>query len=392
VTFPRRKLLVVLGSGSSIPCCLPSVEEINDNMKKWAQVYPHGATVFNSLWSVLEEYYARREQRSYDVTADFEKVLGEMMALASWVTPSPLGDALKMAVRDGGISDRFAWSMEPGKPFSHQIDVFEELSWLFERLAEFMRERSRTFSRNRDEFKTYCNIFSTLYDEFEVGIYNLNYDNVAITAWPHAFTGFLGGEFAPQAVACRGEWGLIYHLHGSVHHSLTQSTTRIEWRRDLSDGDFRDANPLLPQMTQRFAPIIPTTLIAGSLKLNQLLTDPFQTFYASLIPHVHEADAILIVGYGFGDIHVNRALKNRCSSGRQRPPIVVIDKQAEPTAASWGRWALSLQDALATNFGIEGVSYRPGVELDLPKRSKIWRGGLIEAAESLNDMVDWLRS
>jgi hypothetical protein len=32
---------------------------------------------------------------------------------------------------------------------------------------------------------------------------------------------------------------------------------------------------------------------------------------AALVRHVYEADAILIGGYGFADVHVNRALRNR---------------------------------------------------------------------------------
>ena len=62
---------------------------------------------------------------------------------------------------------------------------------------------------------------TALRDIFDVGIYNLNYDAVALTAWPEAFTGFnSAGDFDPITVHQRREWDFLYHLHGSVYHTL----------------------------------------------------------------------------------------------------------------------------------------------------------------------------
>jgi hypothetical protein len=48
--------------------------------------------------------------------------------------------------------------------------------------------------------------------------------------------------------------------------------------------------------------------------------------HASLVRHVYAADAILIGGYGFGDVHINRALRNRLAMPGKRPPVMVLDR------------------------------------------------------------------
>jgi hypothetical protein len=87
-----------------------------------------------------------------------------------------------MAVRDGELSERFAWPSEPCKPFRCQIEIFAELGWLFAKLAEGMREKSGKFLRGAPRLDDYRYILSRLRHEFDVDIYNLNYDNVATTA------------------------------------------------------------------------------------------------------------------------------------------------------------------------------------------------------------------
>jgi hypothetical protein len=155
-----------------------------------------------------------------------------------------------------------------------------------------MRERSKTLNIDAPEFRDYRRIVSRLRDEFEVGVYNLNYDNVAI--------GFHHGKFDARAVSIRKEWEFIYHLHGSVHNSLAAigAARVVVWENDLNSSNFNDSDALWPNMAEEGKPLVPSTLIAGAFKFDQLLADPFQTFYASLIRHAHEADAVWLLVTG----------------------------------------------------------------------------------------------
>ena len=248
MTSPRRKLLIILGAGSSIDCGMPSVAAIDGRMKKWCREWSQsdpfmgagvGSGVFNDLWNFISEYYQQHSRQHIGIQVNFEKVLGEMVALASWVTPSPFGNALRHAVRDGRPTERFTWIPElpAGKSFFYQQITQSQYTYLLKRLAESMRDYSRRLQAEAPQFAQYRELLSGLRKEFEVGLYNLNYDNLAIMAWPDAFTGFRAGEFDPRAVSLRREWSFIYHLHGSVHYSFVEPFVvgLLAWKNDLND-------------------------------------------------------------------------------------------------------------------------------------------------------------
>ena len=163
-------------------------------------------------------------------------------------------------------------------------------------------------------------------------------------------------------------------------------------------------------MAQRFRPIPLTTLIAGGFKLDQLLADPYQTFYSALIRHAQEADSILIAGYGFGDLHVNRAIQNRFERNyddRRIPQVVVLEKSC-PERFHTGRleinqfWSYELKHTLKTTFSddrgypsedsstVEDFIAKREFEMDRKDRVAIWHGGFREAVSAIDKMVEWL--
>jgi len=263
---------------------------------------------------------------------------------------------------------------------------------------------------NSCSYAAYRNILIQLRDQFDLGIYNLNYDNVARSAWPEAFNGFNSGVFEPKCIGLRNEWEFIYHLHGSVHHSIAcPYKTSLVWQDDLT-CQFVDHQPLAPDMAQDFRPIPLTTLIAGGFKLDQILVDPYRTFYAALVRHVHEADAILIAGYGFGDLHVNRALRNRferSANDTALPPVVVLAK-SDPTTLQTASiqshkiWAYQLTHTFNTKFSITenhlnrqltvaSFIEQHEFENSLLGRVAIWHGGFIESVGSIGKIASRLR-
>ena len=397
----RRKLLVILGAGSSVSCGIPGSGAIGAEMKVWSTEwkkppeFPNGVGrgAFNDLWEVIEQYYSRDPHPHLGIPLNFESVLAEMTALASWVSPSPFGNALSGALRDSAVSTQFTWPpAPPGSPYFFRHLILEQTGDLLAQLARYIRHHSRMLHENNTNFQTYRKLLGVLATEFDLGIYSLNYDNLAIRALPDFFTGFREGKFDARQVALRREWDFVYHLHGSVHYSLSHGSDRgMAWQTDLTT-DFIDTGRAFPYMASNFNPILRTTLIAGGFKLDQILADPAQSFYAALIRHVHEADSILIAGYGFSDHHVNRALQNRCdfapSSFSGRPPVVVLTKTDAAIGRTGARrdfWAWELTHALNTKFNISvpAQSFRQLIEdnhfeIDSHNRVAIWHAGFIE--------------
>jgi len=142
------------------------------------------------------------------------------------------------------------------------------------------------------------------------------------------------------------------------------------------------------------------TLIAGVYKLDQLLTDPAQTFYAALVQHVHQADCVLIAGYGFGDVHINRALKNRFTRSpynpNGRPPIILLTWAPEAGRSIGSRqnyefFAWEFTHSINTRFPESGP-VAPFIdedrfEEDYHHRAWVWHGGFLECWPLLDEIV-----
>jgi hypothetical protein len=210
------------------------------------------------------------------------------------------------------------------------------LLFLFDRLAKHMRK----VALNTIRFGPYKQLLQALANHFDLGVYTLNYDTAALAALPNFVTGFSTSasdgkrRFDPGGVHSRGKWDFVYHLHGSVHHTLDDPSGKknplvqeIVWQDDLSATTFTDTGANGGSHLDDHAEgksFRPTTLIVGGHKLDQLLVEPFQSLHAALLRHVHEADAIVIGGYGFREEHVDRALRSRMRFGARRPRVMVL--------------------------------------------------------------------
>lgn len=410
----KPKLLVILGAGSSIPYGMPSVGDINEQMKCWSRELESGpgvkagCDVFSVLWRAAKRYYG---QNDYCIRPNYERILGEMTGLSSWLSSPPFGTPLTQAIRDSRPIRKLDWLQDYSDKHAARKRVLEQHTSLFQKLAEYMRLQSKKLDLQSCEFADYRAFFCELRKQFELGVYNLNYDTVARAAWTDAFNGFdCNGEFDPLSVSQRREWGFIYHLHGTVHHCIsdTKNKPRVVWKNDL-DQTFRDSGFEKIEMSQDFRSMPLTTMIAGGFKLDQVMVDPYQTLFSTLVRHVHEADSILIAGYGFGDLHVNRVLRNRFErpmhGSRSYPRVVILEKscpQRKRTACleTHQYWSRELRHTLKTSFrdgsalpkdrNVQTITEfieQEKFETDIQNRVSIWHGGFQEGLSVVDKII-----
>lgn len=422
----RRKLFILLGAGSSVSLGVPGVRQIDALMHEWAAAEGvfegerHTPNYYDLAWQAVGDHYAGSRGES-DAAQNFEIALAQMLALANWVRPRPFGRPLRDLI---GATDQiphyFAENrdldMSPTR-FGPSVSVQTLYSTLIGKLADHMRKISIDLTVERSEsFDKYVHIFERLRERFEVGTYSLNYDNLALRANPQTFVGFsesLDADgcriFDPEAVYRRPEWDFLYHLHGSIHYTLplfgsvrSEMHEGIRWRDDLR-GEFQSANThggsIMDQRSDG-TDIPATTLVAGGQKLDQMLTEPFQAMYASLARHAHEADAFLIAGYGFGDMHVNRALLSRMSRPGTKPPVVILEWTPSGIQTMTSRpdgWPRRLRYAFG--FGGPNFDLIPGTVAGLQRRRwfeqgqghvAVWHNGFLEAIERLDVILDAL--
>jgi len=404
-----KKLLVILGAGSSVGLRLPSVATIDALMQGWAAAWPQPNLGQEDYYAAVERgmraYIASSTASNQHRSVNFETILGDLAALANWVTPAPHGTTLQGLTGKANLGLQF-----PAGRYGAAVAVNDQLTMLLVQLAKHMRGQSQAIDAASQPAADYAALLDGLRRRFDVGIYNLNYDTAALTAWPGAFTGFdANGGFSPRDVHGRQDWGFIYHLHGSVHHSLSNVFGYpIVWKDDLSAG-FDDGEPHRSTGRVSDGKEMPkTTLVAGGFKLDQLLVEPFHSFQASLIRHAHEADAVLIGGYGFGDTHVNRALSSRLErgTGQDRPPAMILGYAGRGTDSIHFRrddWVWNMTQTLLTDghfFSEAGYGPSPADPCELAQRrafdladvhkTAIWYGGFEQAAARVDDIAAWL--
>ena len=172
--YSKPKLLVILGAGSSIPCGMPSVEDIDKQMKCWSREWEPepptnaGHDVFNVLWDASERYYGTNR---YGIRPNYERVLGEMIMLASWLSPPPFGTPFTDVVRDGSPVCELDWLHDCSDQYAPRKRVLEQHTFLLEKLADYLRKESNTFDSLSREFCGYRKFFLKLRDRFDLGVY-----------------------------------------------------------------------------------------------------------------------------------------------------------------------------------------------------------------------------
>ncbi len=104
------------------------------------------------------------------------------------------------------------------------------------------------------------------------------------------------------------------------------------------------------------------SVIAGDFKTDQMLHEPFSSYFGALARRAYQADAILFCGYGFADQHVNRLIENRMRLADRAPPCVVLDyspDDGEFMPERPGSWSRNVSRTLRT-YGYEFInSMRP---------------------------------
>ena len=92
----KKKLLVILGAGSSIPCDMPCVSDLDVRMEGWSDAWARErgfANHYRALKDAIKRYYSGVGPPK--PTLNFEKILGDMVSLSHWMTPAPFGDTLR---------------------------------------------------------------------------------------------------------------------------------------------------------------------------------------------------------------------------------------------------------------------------------------------------------
>lgn len=265
-------------------------------------------------------------------------------------------------------------------------------------LADYFIDACVTASLTKaSEIAELGQFLTALQDEFEIGIITLNYDNLFTQAQPGLHTGFdTTGHFDQMSVLARLAWNFIYHLHGSIHFAMTgveHEMHGITWATTSSKNHSVHATGRSSQDSMEGITFPTSPLVAGYGKTQQILRQPFRTYFAQVNRLLCEADSLLFLGYGFGDLHLNATFSEVRS---RRRPIVVVDwarDDQDPLPYRNDPWSYNLFKTLPGNasemrrVGHSTVAdigdLKAANELEVSNDSgyplAIWYNGMLEA-------------
>jgi len=226
----------------------------------------------------------------------------------------------------------------------------EIYSAIFKRVEESCRG---VFNDTRNEW--FFDFWEHLNAASQVKVVTINYDDTIKKALPELNTGFTQEvdkgffRFSPNGFygALRDE-AVIINLHGSIHFGYfptNDGKTREPWDfyieqkwEDLyyfddpeeaystwQGGRGRSQNKAQSGEETRIGPII-----TGLRKLDKLNAMPYCFYLSSLFELIAKAPKVIIIGYGFADLHLNNWLTRIPHiHGRDRRVLIITKKPAD---------------------------------------------------------------
>jgi hypothetical protein len=414
----RKKLLLVVGAGASLDFGLPSVagvhDIINTAMQRLYQLQDQPDTnLYAWIRDIIDDHWQKSVPNHLRRPCHFEDVLYTIFALSATYPAGADSSSLGALIKLVSMPDV---SFMGCQRRSVGLDLLQELgSAAVDVLVAEVRKRCiDSATACATQFAQLQSLLTALQGAFEIAIVTVNYDNILRRALSGLETGFDDkGKFDELRIFDRKGWSCLLHLHGSVHFDRLVSANNwheIYWQDDLS-ADFKaNAGGGSGQTSPEGATFPTSIIVAGYGKTTQILRRPFRVYYSELDRLVASCDAALFAGYGFGDVHLNKAFDN-FRDDRNRP--VTIIGFARPDAmnmcsASIGDYNPYI-DTLINTFRTDPKSMTalgsstPDTVDDLLEASEfetsndpstplaLWYGGLMAACGHSRKVIDCLR-
>ncbi|GEL11727.1 SIR2-like domain-containing protein [Flavobacterium glycines] len=415
-----KKLLIVVGAGGSIELGMPSVREIDKLFDNWASenysLNSHeSGNLYRWVKEEVEKYYLT-QGNSQTLEQNFESILYIIQFLSS------MSNTLHRDYKnDKGLKAFFKIKEFPEikryfeKTVMPDADDFKQLqSYLVDKLLHHIRKKCRELELNKgSELSKVRAFFEILKEEFEIGFINLNYDNVILKTLPDLFTGFDvdTGKFDKNQFY-HDNWNFCYHIHGSVHFTMNGKGVKmheITWNNSL-DMNFEDrSSQRNVNYTSEGNYFLNSTIITGLDKSNQILREPFRQYYMKIDKLIHDSDAILFIGYGFSDLHLNQLFPSHRMESTKKRQVVVIDYFPDETEAMYKRpdsWSYRLFETIPFNgdeMGNGSICLPPDTIIDYKKNNSfefsrnkkyplsIWYNGFLAACDNAEIIKEELK-
>src|SRR5690606_19061170 len=173
--------------------------------------------------------------------------------------------------------------------------------------------------------------FTNLSKDNYLRIYSLNYDRVVQylfhKAGLPAFQGFDSEDLTPKnyndknlvdskRILTSFDENCIYHLHGNYAWDIMENNLLNIPDEIVNSYWGRVANnrPFSLMFMEKNKPLLQSNIISGFSKVQRTNLKPFKQMSSAFDIDCHMANEIIIIGYSFGDTHINETIRQAKSA------------------------------------------------------------------------------
>lgn len=335
------RLTTFIGAGAAIEIGGPTTNDITTEVRNKEQEYINTKTAFiDRVAKVLDKHY--------DIPCNFEEIYHTLEQIQSYKTGWR-----------GAVKQYTPYMTAFAKPKLTRFfkddqhdDIIlskakEDLIRIVAELVEQYNFQYKTNSRNL----WHTEFWKLLNDSFKLDVATLNYDTCIEQSLPKFEDGFEATQYSfkrfnPRKLNYSTD-SKILHLHGCIHYGYNRSSNINEYTLEDDFHDLYKFESYKEASMQWFGRSNHTAqsaegamigpIITGLKKTDKLITFPYSTYYAAFQNSVIENNALLIVGYSFGDLHINKILERIVRIHGSKRRIVIVAKY---TGKVWHRnWA-----------------------------------------------------
>ncbi|WP_145915372.1 SIR2 family protein [Geobacter anodireducens] len=372
------KVCMLLGAGASIEYGVPSTPQLTEQLE---------VKILNDCWVLhnkADETYKliRNTLKSFLINPGgehFEQIYHviDELSQASYVVQTSAFDEFRyliqpfIEIKNNGILDS------------------AKLTALGQRYLYYVYEIiSKACDTPAFSVAPFSNFLNNMTSAHTLRIYSLNYDDYVLQAKPDLYNGFEkrdNGKFNKKEYFSNSSISSVFQLHGSIrlgypslrHHNNFE-IGELAWFENREEAlKHCEANSSGDRQMDG-GEVKLSAVVTGLNKLARLQSFPFNYYYSSLGHDLMESEYVIVAGYGMGDIHVNKWLKE----ARLANPglkVIIVDKFAPTFLSSIDRKLIELIHMIRIDFfGNPGNLRRgPGTDWILVPSSKaaVWAGG-----------------